>query len=559
MTAWFNEERVAVKSSVILADWNAKHSPTALRALARAQETKPAASQRAYGGAQISRLTSDWKALNTSADSEILTSIRLLRARSRELVRDNEYAGNAIRIIKNNIVGTGIGLQAQVSNARGKLIDPVNDRIEEAWERWSAADTCHTAGKLALPDMLRLIAGQVAEAGEVLIRKIKQPFGNGAIPLALEIIEADRLMDQWQTARAPNGNTIRMGVEADQWGRPVAYWLHPTHPGDYQFASFQPSRFIRVPAEEIIHLYIVDRWPQTRGVPWLHATLKRMNNMGGYEEAEIVAARASASIMGFIETPELQSGDGEQGGARMMDFEPGTVRQLLPGESFNGFAPTRPNTAMESFMRYMLRSVAAGVGMSYESLSRDYSQSNYSSSRLALIDDRDLWRVLQGWLIRSLLLPLYTEWLEAAVLCGEVAIPDYYQNPRKYQKVRFKPRGWSWIDPTKEVTAYRLAVRAGFMTVSDVIGLTGAGADAEDVFKSRRQELDLMAGLDLVYDTDPAQTDDKGKSQAVAPAEEEEGATASPAEPEGDESSNGEDAAQPTDDAGEPGEPGDKT
>ena len=46
-------------------------------------------------------------------------------------------------------------------------------------------------------------------------------------------------------------------------------------------------------------------------------------------------------------------------------------------------------------MRFMLREIAAGTGVSYESLSRDYSQSNYSSSRLALIDDRDLWRVFQ--------------------------------------------------------------------------------------------------------------------------------------------------------------------
>ncbi len=526
--------------SPILNAWRAEQETARAIAAARTQDKPINTNQRLYAGAQVNRLNADWTALSTSADSEIVTSLRLLRARSRELIRDNEYAGNAVRIVKNNVVGTGINLQAQVANARGKLIDPVNDKIEAAWTAWCGKDTCDVAGRLDLQDMLRLAIGQLVEAGEVIIRKIGQPFGAGRIPLGLEIIEADRLMDQFQTARAPNGNAIRMGVEVDTWLRPVAYWFHPRHPGDYQFTSFQPSAFIRVPAAEVIHLYLMDRVPQTRGVPWFQATLKRLRNMGGYEEAEIVAARASASIMGLIESPELDAPSDTVAGQQVTDLEPGVIKKLLPGEKFNGFAPTRPNAAMAEFMRYMLRSVAAGIGVSYESLSRDYSQSNYSSSRLALLDDRDLWRMLQGWLIRNLLTPIYRDWLDAAVMCGALPIKDFYAAREKYQAVRFKPRGWSWIDPFKEVQAYRIAVRSGFMSVSDVIGLTAGGADAEDIFKGRRQELDLMADLDLVFDTDPAQLNDKGQTQPTAPAEEQ---TDAPAE-----------AETPAEDAGEPTE-----
>lgn len=527
MSNWYNEARVAHKESVVLAKWNAE------REQARADERKKSDAQvlqRAYAGAAMNRLTSDWNALNTSADSEIITSLRPLRARSREMVRDNAHARAAVRIVQNNVIGTGIGLQAQVVNARGKLQDAVNNQIEQAWESWIDRKTCHTAGLLGLPDMLRMAVGQLVEAGEILIRKVRKPFGGGAVPFALEVIEADRLMDQWQTAQAPNGNAIRMGVEIDEWGRPVAYWLHPAHPGDYQFRTFVPSKFIRVPADEMLHLYIVERWPQTRGVPWFHAVLRRLNDMKGYSEAEIVAARASANIVGFIKAPEPQPGDDIVAGQRVIDAEPGTFKQLLPGEDFVGFNPTRPNAALEPFMRFMLREMASGVGVSYESLSRDYSQSNYSSSRLALLDDRDLWRVLQGWLIRNALSDIYREWLDAAVLAGVVSVPDYYSNPTRYRSVRFKPRGWNWIDPTKEVTAFRMAVRAGFMTVSDVIAQTGGGTDAEDVFKSRRQELDLMDDLDLAFDTDVAQVDDKGKVQVGA------------VEPDGDEAGNASDA-----------------
>lgn len=518
VSKFYNEARVKEPGSVVLREWNAQ------RAIQKAVLSKAQAAQRMYGGAAMNRLSGDWSALNTSADSEIITSLRVLRARSRELLRDNEYGKAAARIIKNNVIGTGIGMQAQVKSAAGSLIGRINDQIEESWSDWCDKDTCDPAGKLCFADMERMLVGSVFENGEALIRKVRQPFGSGRIPYALELIESDRLVDQWSVARADNGNTIRMGVEQDKWGRPVAYWLYPTHPGDYQFSAFVESALLRVPASEIIHLFIPERIGQTRGVPWMHATLKRLRNMQGYEEAEIVAARASASIVGIVESPDSIVPDAEDltGDASStrsqptIDLEPGTVQHLMPGETFTGFNPTRPNSAMDPFMRFMLRGFATGVGVSYPSVSSDYSQSNYSSSRLALLDDRDLWRVLQGWFIRNFRQTIHREWLAAAVLAGEVAIPDYFSNQKKYWRVRFKPRGWSWIDPAKEVLAYKTAVRCGFMTVSDVISLTSDHSDAEDVFKERRQELDMMQENELTFDTDPGQTDGKGAVQTSA-------------------------------------------
>ncbi|MBS0368419.1 MAG: phage portal protein [Proteobacteria bacterium] len=543
----FDDATVRRVGSRVLADFGAKRAAERAAAVAAASRAKQQQAARAYAGAQVGRLNSDWSALQTSADSEILTSLRLLRARSRELVRDNEYAKQAVRVIKNNVIGTGVGMQAQVMNARGKLVAGVNDNIEDEWCEWIDGENCHTGGLLSLPDIERLIFDELVAAGEVLVRYVDQPFGNSRIPLALEVIEADRLMDNWQAARAPNGNAIRMGVEVDQWGRPTAYWLYPHHPGDYQFTTFTPSKFIRIPATEIEHLYLIDRWPQTRGEPWMHATLKRLHNMGGYEEAEIVAARASANIVGFIRTPEGVVPDDVEAGRQLIDTEPGTWQTLLPGEQVDGFNPSRPNAALEPFMRFMLRGFAAGVGISYESASRDYSQSNYSSSRLALLDDRDLWRVLQGWYIRRFRSRLHRRWLDGAVLVGAVKAADYYTATRKYQKVRFKPRGWSWIDPTREVSAYKLAVRCGFMSPDDVIAQTANGADIEDVYNAIRRSRDLADELKLVFDTDAEKVNDKGQVQASAPPSD----GSEPADPDVAQESS-ETATDP--EAGEPGE-----
>jgi lambda family phage portal protein len=481
-------------------------------------------SQRLYAGANVSRLTADWLPSSTSEDSEMVQSLRVLRNRSRQLVRDNEYAKNAVRQVKLNVVGTGVGLQPFVKNARGKLITNLNSEISEvhdAW--WNDKRSVHTAGLMNGPDIERFLIGNLVESGEAFVRLVDRPFGDSKIPLALEVLESDRVMDQWTQQNAPNGNVIRLGIEMDEWHRPTAYWCWPVHPGDWSFATFNASAFMRLPANQIIHLYIIDRWPQSRGIPWLHSTMKRLNNMGGIEEAEIVAARGSAAIMGFITTPDPQ-GMGEDevqaDGKHVDDMEPGQIRRLDPGETFTGWNPSRPNSGLDPFMRLMIRGVAAGVGMSYETLSRDYSQTNYSSARAAQLEDRDLWRVLQRFFIDNFRMPLYRRFMEAAVLSGQIEIADFFQNEDKYLRARFKPRGWTWIDPQKEVQAYVTAVRAGFMTNGDVIAATNGNRDFEDVMKERREELDTVGELNLVLDTNPSQVNDKGIAQPnTAPAE----------------------------------------
>ena len=107
--------------------------------------------KRMYAAANTSRLSA-WGQSNTSADSELNTSLRTLRTKSRALVRDASYAKRAKVIIVNNIVGMGIGLQAQVGTSRGELNKRINDDIEAAWTTWTDKNNCHTGGTLHLND-----------------------------------------------------------------------------------------------------------------------------------------------------------------------------------------------------------------------------------------------------------------------------------------------------------------------------------------------------------------------------------------------------------------------
>lgn len=474
------------------------------------RHSAPAGASRMYATARQSRLTADWTVTNGSADYEFSTSLRLLRARSRQLVRDAAYARRARTLIVNNTVGTGIGMQAKVQTTRRDLHSPINTGIETAWCNWTRADSCHTGGTLHFADIERAGIAQIFEAGEMFVRIHRRRFGGSEIPFALELIEAERIAEEYETPAAlPNGAYVRMGVELDEFYRPLAYYVRSRHPNEIRWTKdLGAEQIVRVPAEDMLHIRVVTRWPQTRGEPWLHAVARKLNDMDGYSEAEIIAARGAANYLGVTETDsDTAAGDELQDdGTYQNELEPGINLRLRNGEKFQMIAPNRPNTALDPFMRYMLREVAAGADVSYESLSRDYSQSNYSSSRLALLDDRDCWRALQLWWIRSFREPLHRQWLQAAVLSGAVPAVkpmQYALDPAKFESVRFKPRGWSWVDPTKEVAAYKDAVKSGFKTVSAVIAETGGGQDLEDVLTERKEELELMDELELEFETSP--------------------------------------------------------
>lgn len=502
---------------------------------AKARRQPRGTGRRMYAAARFSRLNSDWQASDTSADAELVTSLRNLRGRSRQLCRDSSYAKRAKKLVVDNVVGwAGIGMQAQVKTNGGDLIKRINDEIEEIWDEWTQADQCHIGGRLCFSHLERAIMAEVFEAGEVFVRIHRRAVGASRIPLTLELIEAERLADDFASpGPAQPGNHVRMGVEVDSYYRPVAYWIRERHPGEIRWQdSLSSVRYERVPAADIIHLAVVERWPQTRGEPWLHAAARRLNDMDGYAEAEIIRARSQANNVGWITTPEDTESlgdiegtgsDGQPDGSFEMEAEPGVWKKLSPGEEVEQPPATSPNTAFPDFMRAMLREVSAGAGPSYESISRDYSQSNYSSSRMGILDDRDGYRFIQWWLIRDFRKRVHPVFLMQGSLAGvfqTFTLEQYANNMRKFEATRWKPRGWTWIDPTTEVEAYILAINAGLTTRDAVIAATAGGQDIEDITNARVQELEMEKDNGLVFTTSPQVYAPPKPSAAPPPKEE---------------------------------------
>ncbi len=470
------------------------------------QEVKPLPKKgrRMYAGAQTSRLTSNWIAGNSSADAEIKGSLKQLRQRARQIGRDNPYGRQAIRSIVSNVVGpVGFKIQSQIKQQRGKKLDQkLNDIVENKFKRWGRADSCDVAGRLSWVEMQKLIVNSLVVDGEVFIRIIRKPFGRSSIPFSLQVMEAD-LLDTDYTGKSSNGNIYRMGIEVDpDFNRPLNYCFLNKHPGDTLFPTRTgEKRHVIIPADEILHLFQQERPSQSRGVPAMASCLKALHHLDGYQEAVTIRSRAASSLMGFIQNSdgELQA-DEVYEEERVTQFEPGTFKYLNPNETVNIPDFDSPNGEFPEFMAAMLRSVAAGCGVSYESVSRDFSKTNYSSSRLSLLEDRSQYRSIQNYLIDNFHTRVFEAWLEMAVLSGNLNLANYESDPDRYRSVRFIARGWSFIDPQKEIAAAKEAVKAGFKTQAQVIA--EQGGDIEELLPARADEVEKSKQLGLIFDTD---------------------------------------------------------
>jgi lambda family phage portal protein len=490
----------------------------------------PQDGRRMYEAARRNRLLHDLVAPTTSADAELRVSLRVMRDRAHMLVRDNPYARQAKRTTQINVVGPrGIQMQGQVMNANGDEKDVERNRIlETAWRQWCRADTCDVAGRLTFHGFEMMIAGALPESGEALIRIVRQPMGKGRVPLSLELIEAHQLDEDKSGVSDRAGHEWRLGVEINEWGRPTRYAILVRHPGDVELGLNKrgaQEKHVLVPAEDMIHVFLPERIGASRGVPWFASVITTVHNLAEYEKSHWVRKRVQASSLGWIRTPEGELiGDAVENGQRLINTEPGSWNYLDPGQE-----PVAPNFGpddqqYDNVVRNLTRRFAAGFGCSYETLSRDFSQTNYSSSRLSILEDRDHWRVVQSAIIQLFHQRVYEEWLRAAALVGDLPSPmysDYWTKPERYNNPRWQARSWSWVDPAKEMKAIEMARALLLQTHGEQISeYTGEQFELVMAQIARENELKESLGLATVTEEQepPGMEPDTGDGRPAPPA-----------------------------------------
>jgi lambda family phage portal protein len=458
----------------------------------------------------------DWVMSFLSEDADLRNNLPAMRERSRSLAKENCYFRKYKEELFANVLGEdGVRLRCKVmeqsdrvvyaadekallesddirreslrrraiKNGLGSILfRPRYDRakatikagaidlyacrlIEEGFKEWKRAEFCTMAGNATYTGTCQTAVWSCARDGEIFIRLIEVDPSVNKFGFSLQLINAEWCDVDLNVSRLENGNSIRMGVELDQWGRKVAYHFIQRQPGDWQHGTsggLGLVRHQRIEAREIIHYVRLEHADSTRGAPWCASVFKKMRQLDGFEEAEVIAARTAACKMGFLESTihpeggEFEIPDPCKKPASWKTV-PGGVQGLKHGVTFKEWNPNHPTQNFDAFRRGMLRSACAGmVGADYNVMASDLENINFSAGRLGRLDTNEMWKLLQRFHIDTMERPIFERFLERAIAVGAIKLP--LAKLKKYQNAHFTGRRWAGVDPIKETQAAVLAI-----------------------------------------------------------------------------------------------------
>lgn len=460
--------------------WDRKQARAMLSANRRADRVR-----NAYDGASRGRRTIGWTSPSgASVNAENLPALASLRARARDLVRNNEYAGRGVRALVNNVIGPGMRPSS------------TNDVFERRFKDWADELTCDADELHNFYGLQQLAHRTKVVSGEALIIRRRRPLNYGlAIPLQLQVLEPDYL-DETLNTQLDNGNRIIQGVEFNRFGKRIAYWLFQTHPGDI-FSTWKKTKRVRIPARDVIHYFDVWRAGQVRGVTDLASIIITLRDFDDYEDAQLLRQKIAACYTAFVrKDPDnihaasslVEDQNGHDIGEMM---EPGVIEFLGPGEDIR-FATPPSVEGYRDFSSVTLHKIAAGLDLPYEALTYDLREVNYSSARVGWLEFQRSIEAQHERTTKPRLVAPMGKWArESMEILGVASAKD---------RLKWTPPRREMLDPEKETKAAALAVRNGFSSRPEEI--RRRGGDPQDIDAEYEADNKNMDERGFVFDSD---------------------------------------------------------
>jgi lambda family phage portal protein len=446
-------------------------------ALARWISPTPPGVGSGYEGASVSRRTKNFLAPHSDADGVIYWSLPTLRARSRQLVRNHWAARRAVDLLSAKIIGKGI-----IPSLRS------NPSLDSLLDRWTKSHV-GVNRDVCLFQVQNLVVDTVIESGAALVvrrwRSARQMQDRGLVmPFQLQVLEPEYL-DASKDGELSGGRYIINGIEYDSTGWTLAFHIYRRHPLSTYRLDLQSDR---IPARDVTYIFDRRRSGQTMGVPWLAPLIIKLHDYDGLEDAHLVRSKMATMFLAFIRQawtgePLVQEEESD------IELAPGRVQWLAPGEEVEFANPPSSGSFAEQ-AKITLRSVAAGIGLTYEDLTGDYSGVNFSSARmgrLAMNDLLDQWQLL---MVIPHLCNMTSRWfLEGAELVGEsVSLEDV---------IHWTPPRRELLDPSREVGAVLRSIEGGLTSRQEEV--RKLGRDVQDVDAERKQDREREEELGLGF------------------------------------------------------------
>lgn len=488
------------------------------------------------GASRRKKSLKGWRAWSSSPQADIDLNLDTLRQRSRDLFMGGPLGRSPIATSRTNVVGAGLKLKSRIDYEFLRMTREQADRWERNTERefavWAENRICDS---LRLNDFYELqsvlfISFLLNGDGWALIKQA-DPKPYFPYSLRIHLIEADRVStpsipaggyisaDRVTGKNPDNGNRIISGVEINNAGTVVAYWIASRYYNDPADSVGKNIEWQRVEAfgertgqPNVLQIMENERCEQYRGVPFLAPVLEHIKQIARYTEAELTAAVITGFFTAFIKEGELPTSEFALAEAipqeEKVDLDPsalelgaGTINMLPPGYNVEIADPKRPATNFDAFVTAMCRHIGAALEIPYELLLKSFT-SSYSASRAALLEAWKSFRMRRTWFANDFCQPVYEMWLAEAIARERIIAPGYFNDPRvakAWNQSEWHGPAPGQVDPVKEVNAASLRVENGFSTRErETIELTGGDFDRNIEQLARENKLMEQAGLMLI-------------------------------------------------------------
>jgi lambda family phage portal protein len=400
--------------------------------------------------------------------------------RARYLAANSAVAARAVQSFVDNVVGPGITLLPKISDVSLKA------DLLDGWNSWT--DLADLDGLLNFYGLQALAARMMFIDGEVFVRFTTEADGS----LRLQLLPAEFI------DTTVNMENVIAGVEFDPAGRRTAFYIYEWHPGNL----LRLPRSNRVPAAEVVQIFRPLVPGQVHGVSVLLPIMQKLNDLDQFDRATLVKQKTGALLTGFITTPNENPLGAAQAddGAWTASLEPGTIQRLSPGESLE-FSDPPETGGYSDYAKTQLRLIASGLGLPYNVLSGDLSDTSYSSARVGLIEFRKYIDAVQWQFVHVFCRPIFKRWVELELLHGTLPMPE--------NGVQHYMRNVSWAPPAmREVDAMVRAIRAGLM--SREMAVASLGYDLAEVDAQIASGNTSTDAAGIVLDSDPRRVTQQG-------------------------------------------------
>lgn len=403
-----------------------------------------------------------------SHGAEALAAAPLIRSRARHAYANNPHASAAVEALATGLVGSGITPSSRHPDPAARKI------IGEAFMQWSEkADADSVTDAFGLQ---AAVATALVVDGEAFAHLYFDERG-----LVVRLVPAE-FVDEGLSREIGGGARIVSGVEFSSGGSRTAYWVRPADPTDV-FATAQEP--LRIPAEQMLHIYRPLGAGQVRGITWLAPVLLKLAEIDQLSDALLVGTKTAAMFAGFLKDVNGTAGEnpfeGSQSGSILeTGLEPGTLKYLPAGFDIS-FATPQQAQQTNDFMAAELRAVASGLGMPAHLVSGDLRDANYSSLRASMVAFRQrLERIQNHILIPQFVRPVFERAITAAVLSGRIQAADFEQARGEWMSAEFYPPRQPWVDPQKDAVAVREMLAAKLMSRRQAVAELGWNVEAVD-------------------------------------------------------------------------------